>query len=231
MKDKICIITNEKIYEENQKKFCDNIDIKSIPEGLESFFDIVLIGRGSNQIRSKEINVKNVSVSKNLFDLFKKIKNNFKVKNLKYLVISISPFTFMAIIFLKLFRRKVFLYLRSDGFEEYKSILGLPGPLIYGLMFYISSIMCDLIACRKRILRGKRGIIVHPSQLNENWKKNISKPSLDKVQLLYVGRIRVEKGIFSLSKMIGNTNLKLSVVTSEMITNYKNITLIIKFYD
>tara|TARA_B100000963_G_scaffold359703_1_gene387831 strand:+ start:3571 stop:4593 length:1023 start_codon:yes stop_codon:yes gene_type:complete len=222
MKDKICIITNEKIYEENQKKFCDNIDIKSIPEGLESFFDIVLIGRGSNQIRSKEINVKNVSVSKNLFDLFKKIKNNFKAKNLKYLVISISPFTFMAIIFLKLFRRKVFLYLRSDGFEEYKSILGLPGPLIYGLMFYISSIMCDLIACRKRILRGKRGIIVHPSQLNENWKKNISKPSLDKVQLLYVGRIRVEKGIFSLSKMIGNTNLKLSVVTSEMITNYKN---------
>ena len=37
MKNKLYIISNEKISEENDRKYCDNIDIKSIPESLNSF--------------------------------------------------------------------------------------------------------------------------------------------------------------------------------------------------
>ena len=38
----------------------------------------------------------------------------------------------------------------------------------------------------------------------------------NETKLLYVGRIRVEKGIFSLIEMILNTELKLSIVASEI---------------
>ena len=198
MSDKLYIISNEKISTENHKKFCDNIDIKSIPEGLSSFFDVTLLGRYSLKKRVNEINIDKIDILKGFLELFKRIRKIDKDKNQKFLVISVSPFTFLAIIFLKIFRKKVYLYLRSDGFEEYKTILGFPGPIIYGLMFYISTALTELIACRKKLLREKKGTIVYPSQLNKNWHQKHTKPNLDQIQLLYVGRIRVEKGIFSL---------------------------------
>ena len=36
-------------------------------------------------------------------------------------------------------------------------------------MFTISAFTSSLISCRKHILRGKSGHVVHPSQLNKNW--------------------------------------------------------------
>ena len=39
--------------------------------------------------------------------------------------------------------------------------------LFYHIMFSCASLMSDLIACRKSILRGKRGKIIYPSHLNE----------------------------------------------------------------
>ena len=53
---KLFIISNESIYENNNKYFCDNIDLKSTPEGLGKNFEIVLIARKSNFDRSFEIN-------------------------------------------------------------------------------------------------------------------------------------------------------------------------------
>ena len=244
MKNKLYIISNEKISEENDRKFCDNIDIKSIPESLNSFYEVNLLGRYSSKNRTKLINIDRIDVSKSPFHLFKQIVNMIKGKNEKYLVISISPFTFLAILLLKIFGKKVHLYLRSDGFEEYKSILGFLGPPIYGFMFYISTALTKLIACREKLLRNKKGSIVNPSQLNDKWHQNLNMPQLDKIKLLYVGRIRVEKGIFSLIKMIKETKFNLKAVTSEIEINFKesisNISLIsykntddsiIKFYD
>ena len=45
---KLFIISNESIYENNNEYFCDNIDLKSTPEGLGKNFEIVLIARKSN---------------------------------------------------------------------------------------------------------------------------------------------------------------------------------------
>ena len=45
---KIVIINNEKISNSEKSFFCDNIDMKSIPEGLDKFFFTTLIARKSN---------------------------------------------------------------------------------------------------------------------------------------------------------------------------------------
>ena len=58
----------------------------------------------------------------------------------KYLVISISPYTFLISLALRLLGKKPIIYLRSDGYGEYKAILGSIGKLIYHLMFSITSL-------------------------------------------------------------------------------------------
>ena len=103
---------------------------------------------------------------------------------------------------LKIFNKKVFIYFRSDGFLEYKKIIGILGPIIYGVMFYISTKLSLLISCRKNILRGKKGYVILPSQLDASWHQNHKTPSLSKIKLIYVGRIKKEKGIFSLLSLI-----------------------------
>ena len=64
---------------------------------------------------------------------------------------------FFSDITLKIFGKK-HLYLRSDGFEEYRSILKFRTPNFYGFMFYISTALTELIACREKLLRNKKGI-------------------------------------------------------------------------
>jgi glycosyltransferase involved in cell wall biosynthesis len=112
---------------------------------------------------------------------------------------------------LRLLKKKPIVYLRSDGYGEYKAILGFFGPIIYHLMFIIVSNISSLVSCRKYILRGKSGEIVSPSQLSPNWLANIKEPDLDKIKLLYVGRIRKEKGIFSLLELVKKIKIELTL--------------------
>jgi glycosyltransferase involved in cell wall biosynthesis len=99
-------------------------------------------------------------------------------------------------------------------------------------MFSITSAISSLVSCRKHILRKKNGIIVSPSQLTESWFKNTTQSNLDKVRLLYVGRIRVEKGIFSFLKLFKDLreDIHLSIVTTKSdrskINNLENINCI-----
>ena len=57
------------------------------------------------------------------------------MKNTKFLIISISPYTLLICMFLRLYGKTPIVYLRSDGYGEYKAILGNFGKLIYHLMF------------------------------------------------------------------------------------------------
>ena len=104
----------------------------------------------------------------------------------KYLIISLSPYTFIISIFLMILRKRIFVYLRSDGYEEYKCYSKFFGPLIYHLMFTIVSWRSNLIACRSHILRGKKGKIVYPSQLNQKWFLNRKSPNLNSINLINV---------------------------------------------
>ena len=47
---KLFIISNESIFDYGESFFCDNIDLKSTPEGLSNEFEVNLIGRKSTKI-------------------------------------------------------------------------------------------------------------------------------------------------------------------------------------
>ena len=98
--------------------------------------------------------------------------------------------------FLRLFGKKPIVYLRSDGYGEYKAIFGRIGSLIYHFMFIIVSLISNLISCRHYILKVKNGDVVSPSQLDSVWFKKTKNQDIKNFKLLYVGRIKVEKGVF-----------------------------------
>ena len=245
MKNNLYIITNESISQNGNVYKSDNIDMKSIPESLQELnFDVSMLGRKSKIERSKSINLKKINVFGNIFSYIFALIKTYKNTRNNYLVISITPYTFIAIIFLKLFKKKLFIYLRSDGYEEYKSILGFYGVIIYHFMFSIAAKSSSLIACREHLLRKRIGSVVSPSQLNEKWFVNQNKKIIESKNLLYIGRIRVEKGIFSLINILKKSNLNLTIVTPEKKNRIsiipKNISIInfenkndeiIKFYD
>ena len=244
--EKLFIISNESIFNYEGKFFCDNIDMKSTPEGLKNKFEVNIIARKSKKVRSHKINLKNIRIYGNIFSFLFGIFRTTKKDNTKYLIISISPFKTLACILLFLLKKKTNVYLRSDGYEEYKSILGFFGPAIYHIMFSLVGKISNFISCREHILRGRKGHIVEPSQITDKWLLNKKETSLNKIKLLYVGRIKIEKGVFSLLKLLKRSeeNMNLSIVGEEKFSkgkiNQSNVNVyeiesnednLIKFYD
>ena len=245
MKKKLFIISNESISLEDGKFYCDNIDLKSTPEGLNKKFEVNLYARKSRKKRSHEIKIKKIKVFNNLFSYIASIIKISKEVEAKYLIISISPYTFVISLLLKLSGKKPIVYLRSDGYGEYKSILGKVGPIIYHFMFTIVSSISNLISCREYILKGKKGKIVYPSQLDSIWLRKPKNLQIKNFKLLYVGRIRVEKGIYFLANLIKNKrDIFLSIIGAEkgstynfnqsnikIFPNQNNKSKLIKYYD
>jgi len=195
---KLFIISNESIFNYDNSFFCDNLDLKSTPEGLNRKFEVNLIGRKSRKIRSHKINIKNIKIHNNILSYLLAVFRSLKEINSKYLIISISPFTFLACILIKLFKKKPIIYLRSDGYEEYKAIFGYVGLSIYHIMFSILSKISSLVSCREHILNNKAGDTVAPSQITNRWLEDHKDVQINNIKLLYVGRIKKEKGIYSL---------------------------------
>ena len=83
-------------------------------------------------------------------------------------------------------------------------------------MFKIVSKISHLISCRDYILKGQKGDIVSPTQIDSDWLNNPKMPNYEKIKLLYVGRFRIEKGVFSLLEIMSkNENYTLSIVGIE----------------
>ena len=219
----LAIVENEKIFQEKNKFYCDNIDAKSIPEGINNFRKIYLIARKSKVKRVQQINLSQVKIGSNIFLFLNLILKTFSEKNINYLLISINPYTFLSALILLLFKKKVFIYLRSSGHEEYKAKYGLFGKLIYHIMYLLVIPWSNLIVCHERLTKKKDYHLVFPSQLGNKWFENLKQVSLDKVRLLYVGRMRVEKGIFDFLKMFNklSVNAELSIVSD--VKNLKNM--------
>ncbi len=245
MKKKLFIFSNESIFFQNEKYFCDNIDLKSSPEGLNKKFEVNLFGRKSSKKRAHEIKLKKIKIFSNLFTYLSEVIKSTKIENTKYLIISISPYTFLICLFLRLFGKTPIVYLRSDGYGEYNAILGSFGKLFYHLMFSLTALVSNLISCRNYILKGKKGKVIYPSQIDSLWFKKPKIQEVKSFRLLYVGRIRVEKGIFYLASLIKNKrDISLTIVGAEKNTSYKinqsNINIqqtqsnkvrLIKYYD
>ena len=246
MNNKLIIISNDRFYDDKSNFYCDHVAEKTLPDGLSNKFSITVIGRSTNIKRFHKLETKNVEHHSNFISyLFSILKRKIK-SDYKFLILSISPYTFFASLLFIFSKKKPIIYLRSDGHQEYKSILGFYGPFLYSLMFNIASKISFFISCREYILKKKPGKIVSPSELTNNWSQNIVKASFENIKLLYVGRVKVEKGIFSLLKLIKNnpSEISLTIVGEnkhlEGKINQKNVDIfpienneksLIKFYD
>lgn len=225
----LVIVSNESIYVNNNKYFCDNVDIKSTVDGLSKLYNLIFLGRGSFQKRNFIINFKNIKVGLNIFSY---LYNIFKTLNTNsnYLIISITPFTFFAFLILFLFRKKIFIYLRSNGFKEYEVILGKRWVWIYKIMYSLVLRKSHIISCQQDLVINRKFDLVTPSELDEKWLYPHKEALLEKVKLLYVGRIKIEKGIYSLIDIFNDlkidSTLSIVGVGNRLTVNNSNI----KFY-
>jgi len=215
---KLFIISNESISNQNNLFFCDNVDLKTLPEEFSKKIDTILVARTSVKERTKLININNnkIKIFNKIFFYLNFLNKSFNKNNI-YLAVSITPYTFLGCVLIYFKGVRPFLYLRSDGFKEYKIIVGFIGRFIYGVMFYFLCKFCSLISCEKSLLRSNRGKIVYPSEIDDKWFANRVTPNLIKPKILYVGRIRIEKGIFSLVNIISafKDKIDFTVATSE----------------
>ena len=96
----LVIINNEKIFKENETFYCNNLDLKIIPEGLNDLHKVQYIVRSSNKKGDQKINLKNIKVASNIFQFIYFILKTFRISNISYLLVSISPYTFFSFLIL-----------------------------------------------------------------------------------------------------------------------------------
>ena len=197
----LIIINNEKIFVEDDSFYCENLDLKILPEGLNKDYQVQYIVRSTNKKRDQKINLKNIKPASNILKFIYYIIKSFKISNSTYLLISITPYTFLAFLLLFLFRKRRSIYLFSSGHEEYKHILGTWSVWIYGFMHKLVTSSSRVIVCHERLFDKKKSHLVYISRLDDEWISNHKKPTLDRFKFLYVGRMSREKGIFNFIEM------------------------------
>jgi len=226
----LVVINNEKVFKDNNEFYCGNYNLKILPEGLNNYHKVEYIVRESGKKREHKINLQNIKIASNIIKFIYFVFATFKVKSSKYLIISITPYTFISFLFLFLFRKKVFLYLISSGHEEWKFILGSWSVWIYHIMYSIMTSNSNVIVLHDRLCRKKNCHVITSSTLDEKWLKNYKEVKLDKIRFLYIGRVNPEKGIYEFLKMFEKIKLdaEFSVVGNikNLKTSNKNIKLV-----
>ena len=226
----LVVINNEKVSKDNNEFYCGNYNLKILPEGLNNYHKVEYIARESSKKGKHKINLQNIKIASNIIKFIYFVFATFKVKNSKYLIISITPYTFISFLFLFLFRKKVFLYLISSGHEEWKFILGSWSVWIYHVMYSIMTSNSTVIVLHDRLCRKKNCHVITSSTLDEKWLKNYKEVKLDKIRFLYVGRVNPEKGVYEFLKMFEKIKLdaEFSVIGNikNLKTSNKNIKLV-----
>ena len=133
---------------------------------------------------NQKINLKNIKITSNILKLFYFVIKTFKKSDVKYLLISITPYTFFAFLILFIFRKKRFIYLFSSGHEEYEHILGHWFVWIYHIMYRIVTFNSEVIVCHERLFDKNKSHLIYISRLDEEWQSNHKKALLDKVRFL-----------------------------------------------
>ena len=221
----LVIINNEKIFKENNNFYCDNLDLKIIPEGLNEYHEVQYIVRNSNKKGGQKVNLRNIKIASNIVKFIYFIFKTLKIPNVSYLLVCITPYTFLSFLILFLFRKKrIFVYLFSSGHEEYKHILGSWSVWIYHIMYKIVTSGSKVIVCHERLFDKKKSHLVYISRLDDEWLKDQKDVLLDKARFLYVGRMSREKGIFEFLKMFNQIKFdaEFSIVGNSTNQNFSN---------
>jgi len=221
----LIIINNEKIFQDNNNFYCDNLDLKILPEDLNKYHKVQYIVRNSNKKGGQKINLKNIKAASNIFKFISFIYKTFKIPNAKYLLICITPYTFLAFLTLFLFGKKnIFVYLFSSGHEEYKHILGRWSVWIYHIMYKIVTSNSKVIVCHERLFDKKKSHLVNISRLDSEWLRDHKAVTVSRAKFLYVGRMSKEKGIFEFIKMFNQLDFDadLSIAGNDENQNFSN---------
>ena len=96
----LVIINNEKVFKENNNFYCDNLDLKIIPEELNEYYKVQYIVRNSNKKGGQKVNLKNIKVASNIVKFIYFIFKTLKIPNVSYLLVCITPYTFLSFLIL-----------------------------------------------------------------------------------------------------------------------------------
>ncbi len=230
IKKSIVIINNEKIFRQEKDFFCSNFDMKVLSEGLNEYHDIEFIVRSSSKKGEHKLSLNNIKSASNILKFIYFIFKSFKIKNASYLLVDITPYTFFSFLFLFIARKKIFVYLRSSGHEQWKYILGSWSVWIYHIMYKIVTANSNLMVLNERLSKKKESYLINSSRLDDQWFKGHKEPFLKKIKLLYVGRINPEKGIYNFIKIFEQIkfDIELSIVAEpkDLKIQNKNIKLL-----
>jgi len=207
MKKKLVIINNEKCIKLSHSFFCQNIEISSLSYSLLKNFYLYLVLRKGNAKPIHKIFISNKKIYLGFLSFIYFYIKNFNKKDITYLIIAITPFTFFIYLLIYFQKCKIYLYLRSDGREEFRHILGKEYVFIYNILLFIMSIKSILISVNKKILNNRNNyFLVFPSQINKKWNIKLKTANIKKseLRLLYVGRLKKEKGVYSLINIFNN---------------------------
>ena len=202
----IILISNDQIYLEKKKLYADFNDIINVIEAIQKNFNIFLISKKSKNKKNFLLKISNKIKNVN----FKSILYLKRKKNLKIIMISITPRNFFFFIIIKLLIGKIdgYVYLRSNGHKEYEKKIGLFGSFIYDLMKKYLENNLKTISVSKEIISSKYTAFLTPSELDQIWFKKGKKVSTDIPKLLYFGRFKREKGVYSLIDLSSRLKLK-----------------------
>lgn len=198
------VISNDSLDKKRSYFFTNSSDLENILRAF-SKKKIFILCRKFKTKKNYKLRKSKIKLI-NFVEFLKNAKENDKI-----LFISITPFNFIYLILLKIFLKKkidTYLYLRSDGFKEYRIKYKLLGYFFYGLMFAFFKKFTKIISCSKNLSHLKKFTYVDPSKIDKNWLVKRVKPKLNKIKFLYVGRMKKEKGIFSLINLLDNLPIK-----------------------
>ena len=65
--EKLFIISNESIFENSGSFFCDNLDMKSTPEGLSQKYKISIIARKSKKVRAHYLKINDIKIFSSIY--------------------------------------------------------------------------------------------------------------------------------------------------------------------
>ena len=81
----LVIINNEKVFKENNNFYCDNLDLKIIPEELNEYYKVQYIVRSSNKKGEQNIKLSDIKTASNIFKFIYFVFKTFKIPNVSYL--------------------------------------------------------------------------------------------------------------------------------------------------
>ena len=211
----IFIVSNDRFFFKKNEFFNSNKNTFTIINCFKKLKKVYLIAR----ISKKKLKFKNKIGNTQIINLFKIFEIKNQIRKRKILIISLTPYNFLIsyiLVILGVNKENMYLFLRSDGFQEYSIKFGKMGGYIYASMLNLLEKRLNILSCSTSLKGVHKSKLVFPSEITNEWldnRKNQNKKiDLNKrIRLLYLGRLRKEKGCDDLIELFNQLKIKSSL--------------------